>query len=92
MSEYIVTERTPGIFTVAKFGDRDIPDHIATVTPNKRKVVFNYYHPPTPKIVDKYVNIVKRYLSDSKPHCMIYSVTEDLAGGYIIHGNSYLFT
>jgi len=91
MAEYIVTERIPGTFTVTKFGDYDIPEHVATVILAKKKVDLGFYRPATPKVVEKYLDFVRQYLKDNKPHCMIYKVTEDLCGDFIITGNSYQY-
>ena len=72
MSNYIVAEKLGNIFTVSKFTDNDVPDHVATVTLDKRKVTFDYYHPATPKTIDKYIGLVNQFIREGKPGCTIY--------------------
>jgi hypothetical protein len=72
MESYIIAERPGGYFTVAKFTDYDIPDHVATVHPGKRKVTFDYYNPATGKTIEKYLNLVKQFIANHKQPCAVY--------------------
>lgn len=79
---YIVAERIPGTFTVAKFSDFDIPDHIATVILSKRKVTFNYYHPATEKTIEKYCRLVEQFIKDNKPRTAVYFFEHEITSNY----------
>jgi hypothetical protein len=72
MDSYVISERASGMFTVAKFSDHDIPDHVATVVLSKRKVSFDYYHPATIKTVNKYIMLVNAFIANNKRPCITY--------------------
>lgn len=80
MAHYIIARKQNDVFTVTRFSDTDIPDHIGLLD-NKnqnQKLKFNFFYKATSHTLQKYLALVNTFIKDGEPPSTVYFVSDDV--------------
>jgi len=78
MAHYVIAHRPNGRYTVTRFSDLDIPDHVGTVDLDRKSLSFDFYNKVTQPTLDKYLALVRTFIKDGEPASTVYFASEDV--------------